>query len=46
MPQETRYYYRMQRIDQPGYNERDLENDPEWAGLRYLKAVGINDIGK
>ena len=46
MPQETRYYYRMQRIDKPGYNERDLENDPEWAGLRYLKAEGINTIGK
>lgn len=36
----------MQRIDLPGYTERDLENDPEWAGLRYYKAEGINDIGK
>lgn len=36
----------MQRIDLPGYTEMDLENEPKWAGLRYYKAEGIDDIGK
>jgi len=41
-----RYRYIMQRIDQPGYVEMDLENEPAWIGLRYEKAIGLYDIGK
>lgn len=38
------YKYYMQRIDKPNFEVVDLEK--RFRGLRYLKAEGMNDIGK
>lgn len=46
MPRSSQYKHYMQRIDEPGYTTMDLENEPRWEGLRYLKATGFHDIGK
>lgn len=45
MAQERIKYY-MQRLDDNVRNIIDLEDDPDYVGLRYLKAEGMNDVGK
>lgn len=36
----------MKRIDITGQSAKDIENNPDWKGLRYMRAEGINDVGK
>ena len=43
---QERIKYCMQRLDDNVRNVIDLENDPDYVGLRYLKAEGMNTIGK
>lgn len=38
------YTHKMQRVDKPGFNLIDIED--EFQGLIYLNAKGMNDVGK
>lgn len=44
MGKGSQYNHYMQRIDLDGFNEINVED--EFAGLLYMKAEGLNDIGK
>lgn len=43
---QKRIKYCMQRVDLPGQTEIDLENDPDYVGLKYMQAKGINTVGE
>ena len=46
MAKSSQYTHYMQRVDVTGDNPIDIENDKRFAGLLYMKADGLNDIGK
>lgn len=46
MGKSSQYTHWMQRIDIVGQNAIDIEDYPLFKGLLYMKADGMNDIGK
>ena len=44
MGKSSQYNHYMQRIDRRGYTQINIEE--EYPGLLYMKATGLNDIGK
>lgn len=46
MGKSSQYTHWMQRIDITGQNAIDIEDYPLFKGLLYMKADGMNDIGK
>jgi hypothetical protein len=46
MSRTKRYHYYFKRIDVDSQAQRDVENDSSWAGLKYMRADGLYDMGK
>lgn len=46
MARKSPYKHYFKRIDIDNQSAKDIENNPDWKGLRYMRADGLNDVGK